>query len=46
MEATVADNALDIGLFCPEDVVRLESAEGAVKKLGRILEQIVEGTSA
>ena len=38
---TVTDGTLDVGLFCPEVMLSLEDAEGALQELRGMLEKFV-----
>lgn len=38
---TIKDGKLDVGLFCPEAMLGLEDAEGALEELREILEKLV-----
>lgn len=40
IEATLRNNALDVGIFAPEDMLSLNAAEGMMRELKRELEGI------
>lgn len=41
LEATVVNGALDVGLFCPEEMLGLSRAEEVVEEIGGLLEKLV-----
>lgn len=40
VEMTITDAGLDVGLFCPEEMLSLDQAEEALGELKRVLEQV------